>query len=63
MLCKSEGGKENKCKASVVSTPIISTPFYKISMYIVGPLAKTKKGNRFILINGDDATRYPEAFA
>lgn len=32
-------------------------------MDIVGPLAKTKKGNRFILTIVDDATRYPEAFA
>lgn len=31
-------------------------------MDIVGPLAKTKKGNRFILTIVDDATRYPEAF-
>ncbi|KAK3089888.1 hypothetical protein FSP39_007378 [Pinctada imbricata] len=50
-------------KAPMINTPIISEPFYKISMDIVGPLARSKKGNRFILTIVDDATRYPEAFA
>lgn len=41
----------------------ISTPFFKTSLDILGPLAKTKKGNRIILTIVDYATRYPEAFA
>ena len=55
--------KRANVRAPMVNTPIISQPFYKISMDIVGPLAKTKRGNRFILTIVDDATRYPEAFA
>lgn len=55
--------KRTNVKVPMINTPIISTPFFKISMDIVGPLAKTKKGNRFILTIVDDATRYPEAFA
>lgn len=53
-------------KVLMINTQItcISTPFFKTSMDILGPLAKTKKGNRIILtIVSDDATRYPEAFA
>lgn len=38
----------------------ISTPFFKTSMDILGPLAKTNKGNRIILTIVDDAMRYPE---
>ena len=55
--------KRTNIKAPMVSTPIISEPFSKISMDIVGPLNHTKRGNRFILTIVDDATRYPEAFA
>lgn len=54
--------KRTNVKVPLINTPIISTPFFKISMDIVGPLAKTKKGNRFILTTVDDATRYQEAF-
>ncbi|KAK3091449.1 hypothetical protein FSP39_019925 [Pinctada imbricata] len=55
--------KRTNVKAPMINTPIISEPFFKISMDIVGPLARSKKGNRFILTIVDDATRYPEAFA
>lgn len=55
--------KRSKVKAPMINTPIISEPFSKISMDIVGPLDRTKKGNRFILTIVDDATRYPEAYA
>lgn len=49
-------------KVLMINTQItcISTPFFKTSMDILGPLAKTKKGNRFILTIVDDAMRYPE---
>jgi hypothetical protein len=36
--------KRTHVKAPMVNTPIISEPFAKISMDIVGPLAKTKRG-------------------
>lgn len=51
-----------KVKAPMITTPVISEPFSKISMDIVGPLNRTKKGNKYILTIVDDATRYPEAF-
>ncbi|XP_062569214.1 uncharacterized protein LOC134231291 [Saccostrea cucullata] len=55
--------KRTHVKAPMINTPVITEPFYKISMDIVGPLSKSKRGNRFILTIVDDATRYPEAFA
>ena len=42
--------------------PIIDNPFRRIVMDIVGPLPKTKKGNKYILVVSDYAVRYPEAF-
>ncbi|KAL3855789.1 hypothetical protein ACJMK2_014989 [Sinanodonta woodiana] len=49
-------------KAPMVCQPVITEPFSKIAMDIVGPLARTKSGNKHILTVVDDATRYPEAF-
>jgi hypothetical protein len=41
--------------------PIIETPFDRIALDIVGPLPKTSRGHRYILVLVDYATRYPEA--
>ena len=40
---------------------MISQPFKRIAMDIVGPLPRSAKGNRFVLVICDYATRYPEA--
>ncbi|XP_041945156.1 uncharacterized protein LOC121707019 [Alosa sapidissima] len=42
--------------------PIIEVPFTRIGMDIVGPLERTQRGHRYILVVCDYATRYPEAF-
>jgi hypothetical protein len=49
-------------KVPMVKTPIIREPFSKIAIDIVGPLSRTKKGNKYILTVIDKGTRYPEAF-
>lgn len=36
-------------------------PFRRVAMDIVGPLQRTKHGNKYILTIMDYATRYPEA--
>ena len=41
--------------------PIIVTPFDRIALDIVGPLPKTSRGHRYILVLVDYATPYPEA--
>ena len=48
-------------RAPLVSLPIIGEPFERIAMDIVGPLPRSRAGNRFILVVCDYATRYPEA--
>ncbi|XP_063600010.1 uncharacterized protein LOC134776228 [Penaeus indicus] len=42
--------------------PVLREPFSKVVIDCVGPLPKTKRGNKFLLIIIDVATRYPEAF-
>ena len=42
---------------------IISKPFERIAMDLIGPLSKTKRRKRFVLVVSDYATRYSEAFA
>ena len=47
--------------APLVPLPIIDVPFERIAMDIVGPLPKSRSGNRYILVICDYATRWPEA--
>lgn len=49
-------------RAPLINMPIISTPFSRIAMDIVGPLERSSTGHRYILVVCDYATRYPEAF-
>ena len=56
--------KSTNCKvppASLIPLPIITEPFTKIAMDIVGPLPRSRSGNRYVLVICDYATRYPEA--
>ncbi len=48
--------------APLVPIPAVSTPFERIGVDVVGPLPKSQKGNRLILVICDYATRYPEAY-
>ena len=45
----------------MIPLPVISEPFQRVAMDIVGPLPKSRSGNRYILVMCDYATRYPEA--
>ena len=47
--------------APLIPLPIISEPFKKIAMDIVGPLPRSRAGNIYILVICDYATRYLEA--
>ena len=39
----------------------MSEPFSRIAMDIVGPLLRSRSGNKYLLVLCDYATRYPEA--
>ena len=48
-------------KAPLQPLPAIGEPFRRVAVDIVGPLQRTKNGNKYILTLMDFATRYPEA--
>ena len=47
--------------APLIPLPVIGEPFSRIALDIVGPLPRSRSGNRFVLVICDYATRYPEA--
>ncbi|XP_036001527.1 alpha-1,3-mannosyl-glycoprotein 2-beta-N-acetylglucosaminyltransferase b isoform X1 [Fundulus heteroclitus] len=49
-------------RAPLQPLPVVSTPFRKVAMDIVGPLVKSGCGHQYILVVCDYATRFPEAF-
>lgn len=53
--------KGKKVCAPLITLPVIEEPFTRIAMDIVGPLPRSRSGNKYILVICDYATRYPEA--
>ena len=45
----------------LIPLPIIEVPFTRLAVDIVGPLPKSARGHKYILVILDYATRYPEA--
>ena len=60
-VCQRSQRRGASVRAEMISMPLIGKPFQRIAMDVVGPLPKSKSGNRFILTICDYATRYPEA--
>lgn len=64
--CRScEVCQKNSCgkpaKVPLINLPVISTPFYRVAVDLIGPLPRSSKGNRFALVFIDMATKYPDA--
>lgn len=53
--------RQGRGKVPLIPLPIMGEPFQRIAMDIVGPLPRTRRGNEYILVISDYATRYPEA--
>ena len=61
-FCQKEGKGRKIPPAPLISVPLMSEPWSRIAIDIVGPLPVCPKtGNRFILTCMDLATHYPEA--
>lgn len=60
--CQKTAPNRKSDRAVLHPLPVISTPFRRIAMDIVGPLVKSARGHEYILVLCDYATRYPEAF-
>lgn len=51
-------------KAPLGKMPIVDLPFHRVAIDIVGPISPVSgKGNRYVLMLVDVATRYPDAVA
>ena len=60
-ICQRTIPKGRVGKAPLGTMPIISQPFSRIALDLVGPLPITSQGNRYILTVVDYSSRYPEA--
>ena len=58
--CQKSSGRKVP-PAPFIPLPVISEPFSRIVMDIIGPLPRSKSGNKYILVLCDYATCYPEA--
>ena len=56
-----KSSRQRPKRAPLVLPPVISEPFSRIAMDIVGPLPRSQSGHRYVLVVCDYATRYPEA--
>ena len=59
--CQNSVTKGRSSKVKLVPIPPMAEPFTRVAIDIVGPLIRTKKGNRYILTLCDYSTKYPEA--
>ena len=59
--CQLVARKRTQERAPLKPVPIVSVPFTKIAMDLIGELPRTKSGYKYILTLVDYATRYPEA--
>lgn len=60
--CQKTSAVRQRDRAPLHPLPVISVPFQRIAMDIVGPLERSSAGHQYILVISDYATRYPEAF-
>ena len=56
-----KGNRSKQGKAPKVTVPVITTPFERVAIDIIGPLPIIARKKRLILTIMDKATRYPEA--
>ena len=61
-VCQQSCAVRKSDRALLHPLPVISTPFRRVAMDIVGPLVKSSSGCQYILVLSDYATRFPEAF-
>lgn len=59
--CQKGTSKSRVSKVPLVKIPSVDYPFQRVAIDMVGPLPKTKRGNQYILVMCDYATKYPEA--
>lgn len=56
-----KGNRRKPTRAPLIPLPVMERPWQRIAVDIVGPLDRSRRGNRYLLTVMDFATRYPEA--
>ena len=59
-ICQKVDTKPSKVKAKLIPMPVITVPFERIGVDIIGELPRSRRGNRFGLVIMDYGSRYPE---
>lgn len=59
--CQRVGKPGDKCKAPLRLVPLITEPFRRLVIDVVGPLPKSKSGYKYLLTMLCPATKFPEA--
>ena len=54
--CQRSVSRRKKNKAELIPLPVVGEPFRRVAMDILGPLPRTKSGNKYILVMCDYAT-------
>ncbi|XP_076462064.1 uncharacterized protein LOC143294574 [Babylonia areolata] len=63
-VCQRTSPRGKNQRVPLGTVPLVSEPFQKVGVDIVGPITPASaRGNRYILVVVDYATRYPEAIA
>src|SRR6266568_2251767 len=63
-ICQRTVAKGRTAAVPLGTVPMIETPFHRVAMDLVGPIAPASdRGHRYILVLVDYATRFPEAVA
>ena len=55
-----KSSRQHGPRAPLMPLPVLSEPFKRIVMDIIGPLPRSRSGKRYVLVICDYATRYPE---
>ena len=55
------GARVVNAKVPLLPLPVISTPFSRMAFDLVGPIPRTKRGNKYILACMSLCSKYPEA--
>ena len=53
--------KRKPSRVPLIPLPVVAEPFSRVAMDVVGPLPRSRSGNKYVLVLCDYATRYPEA--
>src|SRR5699024_3729943 len=60
-ICQRIGKPNEQIKAPIAKVPIISEPFRRVVVDVIGPLPLTERGSRYIVTLLCSGTRFPEA--